>query len=174
MLRVAGADGLDLARVFAGFGKQRHAAGDENTWQRPGGGQRHHHRGEALVAGRDAEDAGARGKRTHQSAKDDGGVVAVGQRVEHAGGALGAAVARVGAGSGEGDGVERFEFARGFGYQSAHLPVAGVEAESDRSAVWRPEAAVRAEDEDLRAEDARGVPTHADVLAQAEGDYREG
>ena len=165
MLRVACADGLDLAGVFSVFWQQRHAPGDENAWQRAGGGQRHHHRGEALVAGRDAEDAGARGKRTHQSAKDDGGVVAVGQRVEHAGGALGAAVARVGAGAGEGDGVERFEFARGFGYQSADLPMAGVKAESDRSAVFGPQAAVGAEDEDFGAEDMGRVPAHADILA---------
>ena len=168
MLREACADGLDLAGVFSVFRQQCDAPGDENAWQRAGGGQRHHHRGEAFVAGGDAEDAGARGKRAHQSAQDDGGVVAVGQRVEHAGGALGAAVARVGAGSGEGDGVERFQFARGFGYQSADLPVAGVKAESDGSAVWSAEAAVGAEDEDFGAEDARGVPAHADVLAEPE------
>ncbi len=168
MLGVACADGLDLAGVFAVFGKQCDAAGDEDAGQRAGGGQRHHHGGEALVAGGDAEDAGAGGERAHEAAKDDGGVVAVGEGVEHAGGALGAAVAGVGAGSGEGDGVHGFEFAGGFGYEGADLPVTGVEAEGDGRAVCGAKAAVGAEDEDFGAEDAGGIPAHADVLAEAE------
>ena len=49
----------------------------------------------------------ARGQRADQAAEDRGGVVAVGQGIEHAGGALGAAVAGVGAIGGEGHGAER-------------------------------------------------------------------
>ncbi len=105
MLGEAGTDGLDLACVLAVFGKQSDSAGDENAGKGAGGGQGHHHRGKALVAGGNAEHAGARGEGAHETAKHDGGVVAVGQRVEHAGCALGAAVAGVGAGSGEGNGA---------------------------------------------------------------------
>ena len=56
------------------------------------------------------------------------------------------------------------QFAGGFGNESADLPVAGVEAERDGSAVGGAEAAVRAEDEELGVEDVGRVPTHADVL----------
>ena len=152
VLGEACADGLNLAGVFAVFGKQCDAAWDEDAGQRAGGGEGHHHCGEAFVAGGDADDAGAGGERAHETAKDDGCVVAVGQGVEHAGGALGATVAGVGAGSSERDGAESFEFAGGFGHECADLPVAGVEAESDGSAVFGAKAAVGAEDEDLGAE----------------------
>jgi hypothetical protein len=64
--------------------------------------------------------------------------------------------------------VERFEFACGFGYEGRDLPVAGGEAEGDGGAVFGAKAAVGAEDEDLGAEDAGRVPTHADVLAEPE------
>jgi hypothetical protein len=64
--------------------------------------------------------------------------------------------------------VHGFQLARGFGYECADLPVAGVEAECDRGAVFGAETAVGAEDKDLRAEDAGWIPTHADVLAEAE------
>ena len=59
-------------------------------------------------------------------AKDGGRIVAIRQAVEHAGGALGAAVAGVRAIGREGDGAQRLEFAcRGF-HQQADFPVAGV------------------------------------------------
>ena len=70
-------------------------------------GQRHHHRRQALVAGGDAEHARARRQRADQPAQHDGGVVAVGQAVHHAGRALRAAVAGVGAEAGERDAAER-------------------------------------------------------------------
>ena len=91
-----------------------------------------------------------------------------GQGVEHAGGALGASVAGIGAGSGEGDGVEGFQGDGGFGYQCADFPVAGVEAEGDGGSIGGAQAAVGAEDEDFRAEQFLRFPAHAGVLAQAE------
>ncbi len=91
-----------------------------------------------------------------------------GQGVEHAGGALGASVAGIGAGSGEGDGVEGLEGDGGFGYQCAQFPVAGMEAEGDGGSVGGTQASVGAEDEDFRADELLRFPPHACVLAQAE------
>jgi hypothetical protein len=95
-------------------------------------------------------------------------VVAKGERVEHAGGALGASVAGIGAGAGEGDGVEGFEGNGCFGYQCAQFPVTGVEAEGDGGAVCAAQASVGAEDEDFRAQQLLRLPPHACVLAEAE------
>jgi hypothetical protein len=58
-----------------------------------------------------------------------------------------------------------FEFACCFGYESADLPVTRVEAEGDGGAVFGSETAVSAQNEDFGAEDAGGIPTHANVLA---------
>ena len=66
-------------------------------------GERHHHRRQALVAGRDAEHAAARRQRADQPAEDHRRVVAVRQAVEHRRRALRAAVARIGARGGERD-----------------------------------------------------------------------
>ncbi len=74
-----------------------------------------------------------------------------GRRIEHAGGALGASVAGVGAGSGEGNGVERLQRDGGFGDERAEFPVAGMKAERDGGSVGSAQAAVGAEDEDFRA-----------------------
>ena len=133
-----------------------------------GGGQGHHHGGEAFVAGGDADHAHAGGEGAHEAAQHDGGVVAKGEGVEHAGGALGASVAGIGAGSGEGDGVEGFQGDGGFGYECAQFPVAGVEAEGDGGSVGGAQAAVGAEDEDFFADEFLRFPAHACVLAQAE------
>jgi hypothetical protein len=43
-----------------------------------------------------------------------------------------------------------------------------METECDGAAVFGTQAAVRAENEDFRAEDVSGVPAHADVHAEAE------
>ena len=81
---------------------QGDAAGDDQPGQVLFAGQRHHHRRQAFIAGGDADHALAGGQRADQPAHDDGRVVAVGQRVEHAGGALRAPVARVADVAGEG------------------------------------------------------------------------
>ena len=64
------------------------------SWLR---GQRHHHRRQPLVAGRDAEHAAPRRQRSDQPAEDRRRVVAVRQAVEHRRRALRPAVARIGA-----------------------------------------------------------------------------
>ena len=168
LLRVTGADGLDFAGVFSVFGEQGDSTGNEDGRERAGRGQGHHHGGKSFVAGGDADDTHAGGERAHEAAQDDGGIVAVGQGVEHAGGALGASIAGVGAGSGEGDGVEGFEGDGGFRDQGAEFPVAGVEAESDGSAVGGAKSSMGAEDEDFLAQQLLWFPTHSGVLAETE------
>jgi hypothetical protein len=64
--------------------------------------------------------------------------------------------------------VEGFEFASGFGYECADLPMTCVEAKGDGCAVFGTEAAVSAEDEDFGAEDMGGIPSHPNVLAEPE------
>ena len=66
-------------------------------------GQGHHHRRQPFVAGGHAQHALGPGDGAGQAAEHGSGVVAVGQRVEHARRALRAPVARVGAMAGVGD-----------------------------------------------------------------------
>ena len=82
-------------------GGQRHAAGHDDHREVALRGQRQHHRGQALVAGRHAHHAAPRGQRADQAAEHDGRVVAVGEAVHHAERALRAAVARVAHEAGE-------------------------------------------------------------------------
>ena len=46
--------------------------------------------------------------------------------------------------------------------------MAGVETESDGLAIFRAQAAMRAQDQKLRIEESIRLPTHAGVLTQAE------
>ena len=99
----AGADGLDLTGVLAVLWREGDAAGDEDRGEVVHSGEGQHHRREALVAGGHAHDSAAARQGANKAAEDDGGVVAEGEGVHHAGGALGAAIAGVGAEAGEGD-----------------------------------------------------------------------
>ena len=77
--------------------RQRDAAGHEDAGQIAQPGQRHHHRRQSLVAGRDADARRARcGSERISRRKTIARVVAIGQAVHHAGRALRAAVAGVG------------------------------------------------------------------------------
>ena len=96
-------------------------------------GQGHHHRRQSLVAGGDADDALPRRQRADQPAQHDGGVVAIGQAVHHAGRALRAAVAGIGAEAGERDAAAAPQFLRGGLHQQADFPVAGVIARGRRA-----------------------------------------
>ena len=144
------------------------AAGHQDARQRARGGERHHHRREALVAGGHADYAAARGQGADEAAEDGGGVVAVGQRIEHPGGALRTAVAGVGAVGRKGDGAERLQLLGGGIHQQADFPVTGVVAERDRGAIGRADAAVGAQDENFLPAQRRGIPAHARVLRPAE------
>ena len=109
-----------------------------------------------------------RGQRAHQAAQHDRRIVAIGQRIHHARSALRAAVAGIGARSRKRSGAQRFQLARRLGHQQADFPVAGVKAERDGLAVLRAQAAVRAQDQELRIEESIRLPAHAGVLRQAE------
>ena len=159
---------LHLGRVLGLLGEQRDATRHEHRGQVRHARQRHEHRRQALVAGGDAQHPAARGQRTDEAAQHDGGVVAVGEAVQHAGRAVGAAVARVADIPGERNGAGRGEFPRGLLHQQADLPVAGMVAEGDGRAVGCADAALGAEDEELPAEHRRGRPAHAGVLGPAE------
>jgi hypothetical protein len=147
---------LHFAGVLSVGGLQGDAAGNQDARQIARGGERHHHRGETFVASGHADHAAPRGQGTDEAAKNAGRVVAVSQRVEHAGGALRAAVAGVGAIGSEGDGAERFELLGGGVHQEADFPVAGVVPERDGRAVGRADAAVGAENEEFLAAESRG------------------
>ncbi len=140
-VREAGADGLDLARVFAVRRWQGDAAGDEHARQIVHRRQRHHHRRQALVAGGDADNAFARRQRANQSAEYHRGIVAIGQAVHHAGRALSSAVARIGAEAGEGHAAERPQLLGRRLHEQADFPVSGVIAQRDRAS--RPDCGCR-------------------------------
>ncbi len=164
----ARAYGLHLAGVLAFFGEERHAAGNQHARQIARAGEGHHHGGQPFVARGDAEHAAARGEGADEAPEDAGGVVTVGQGIEHAGGALRAAVARVGAIGREGHGAEALELFRGGVHEQGDFPVAGVIAEGDGRAIGGANAAVGAEDEKFLAAEEGGVPAHAGVLGPAE------
>ncbi len=168
ILSEARADGLDFSGILSRLRQKRHASGNKNGWLLSSRRQSHHHGGQTLVAGGDADDSFAGGQRSHQAAQDNRGVVAKGERVHHAGCALGAAVAGVGAGAGEGDSMQGFQFASCFRHQETDFPVAGVETEGDGLSAVGAQAAVGAEDQKLRIEQAIRVPAHTGILTQAE------
>ncbi len=167
-MREACPDRLDLARVFGAQGGQRHPAGHQHAGQMAHRSQGHHHRREPLVAGRHADHAGTRGQRADQPPQHLGSVVPVRQRVHHARRALGAAVARVAAESGEGYGAAGAELQRCLAHEEADFEVARVVPEGDRRTVLVADAALRAENEVLVASQVLRVPTHSGVLRPAE------
>ena len=146
ILRKARADGLHLARIFTVLRQQRDTAGNQNARQRSRGSERHHHRRQAFVAGRHAHHALASGKRSHQPSKNNGGIVAIGQRVQHSGRTLRASIARVGAGARKWDCTQVAQFPRGLGHQQTNLPVAGMKSQRDWRSIGRAQTTVRAQD----------------------------
>ena len=112
-------------------------------------GQRQHRRRQPLVAGGDADHAGAAGQRSDQPPHGDGRVVAIGQAVEHARRALRAAVARIADVGGKRHDARVAQRLGRRSHQETDLPVAGVEAERDRTSVGLAQPALGADDEDL-------------------------
>ena len=165
---IARADGLHGARILALFGQQCDAAGQQDAGQVAGSGQRHHHGRKPLIAGGHADYAAARGQGADEAPENRGGVVAEWQGIEHAGGSLRAAVAGIGAVSGEGDGAQRLEFLGRGVHEQADFPVTGVITQRDGRAVGRADAAVGAEDQELLAAERSRIPPHAGILGQAE------
>ena len=165
---VAGADGLHGSRIFTDPRRQRHTAWHDYAREVGEPRDRHQHRRQALVAGGDPEHTHAAVQRSGEAAKHDGRIVAVGQAVEHARCALGAAVARIGAEAGKGDRAECSQPLGGRLHQQADLPVAGVVAEGQRRAIRQPHASLRREDQHLAIGGAGRRPAHACVLREPE------
>ena len=134
-VREARANRLDLAGVLAVDRRQRDAAGDDDAGQMAAAGQRQHRGGQPLVAGRDADHAGAPRQRSNQTPHRDRRVVAIRQAVEHPGGALRPAVARIAAVRGERHDARLAQRLGRRPDQQADLPVPGVESQRDRPSV---------------------------------------
>jgi hypothetical protein len=167
-VRETGSEGLHLAGVFAVRRRQRDAARHDHARQSVRPGDRHHHGRQALVAGRDADDADARRERPDQTAQHHRGVVAIRQRVHHAGRALRPPVTWIGHVTGERHAQRAAQLLRRGAHQQADLPVAGVITEGERAAVVLADAALRAEDQDLGPPHRVGLPAHARVQRPAE------
>ena len=159
---------LDPPRILPLLGRQGHPAGYDRHRQPASPGEGDHHRRHPLVTGGHADHAPPIRQRADEPAQNRGCVISVGQAVEHAGRALGAPIARVGAISGKGDGTQPLEFPRRRLHQQPHLPVTGVIAQSNGSAVGGADAAHGAEYEELLAAEFRRIPTHPRVLTVGE------
>lgn len=84
---------LDFSEVFAFFGEEGDASGDENSGQVMRSRECHHHGGESFVARGESENAFGDGEGTNDAAKNHCGIVAVWRGAEHSGGAIGATIA---------------------------------------------------------------------------------
>lgn len=131
-------------------------------------GKRHHHRGKPLVARRHSYHPAPRRQRPDQAAENDARVVAVRQAVKHRRRALAPPVARVRAIAGKRNSPAGLQLPRRRLHQQSHLPVPRVIAERDRRTVLRPNAPVRAQQQDLLAPELRWLPSHPGVLRPAE------
>ncbi len=167
-VREARADRLDARGVLAVGGRQRDAARHEDRGQIARPGQRHHHRRQPLVAGRDAEHAAPGRQGSDQPSENHRGVVPERQAVEHCRRSLRPPVARVGARGRERRRANCLQRLCCFLDEESHFPVPGVIAEGDRRAVGGAHAAVRRQDQKLGRAERRWVPAHAGVLAPAE------
>ena len=167
-MHVAHANRLDARGVLSFYRQKRDAAWHEHARQVVHAGQRHHHRRQAFIAGRDAEHTASGRQRSDQPAEHRRRIIAIGQAVEHRRRALRPSVARIGAGAGERDRASCLELTRRCFHQKADFPVPGVITEGNRRAVWRANPAVRRENQELAAGHGRRFPAHARVLAPAE------
>src|SRR5690606_18428484 len=126
------------------------------------------HGRQALVASGHADDALARGQRADQPPENCCRVVAVGQRIHHAGGALGASVAGVADETGEGDASALLDLLRGGLHEQPNFKMSGLKAESEGPAVLAADAALRRADEAFPASQLKRIPAHAGVLGPTE------
>jgi len=101
ILSKACADSLYFSRIFSRLRQQRNTSGNKNGRRGSRRCQRHHHGGQPLVAGGDADYAFLSGQRAHETAENNRCIISKGERIQHACGALRTAVAGVGASSGE-------------------------------------------------------------------------
>ena len=168
VVRIPRAHRLHASRVFALFGQQRGAARNQDARELRRARQRHHHRGQTLIAGGHADHAVARRQRADLPPEHRRRIVPVRQTVEHPGRSLRASVARVGAVGRERHGAVRRKLLRRGLHQQPHFPVPRVIAERHRRAVFAPDTAVRGENQNLFAAQQLRVPAHPRVLRPPE------
>ncbi len=132
-VRESRAERLDGAGILADARRQRHPSGDDGAGELAERRDRHQHRGQALVAGADADDAPPPRQAAHEPPEDERGVVAVREGVEHPRRSLCPPVARIGHVSGERQPAEAVELLGGLAHEEADLPVSRVVPESDGS-----------------------------------------
>ena len=160
--------GLDLTCVLAILRQQCDPTRDQHARQIVRARERHHHGGQALVAGGDTQHSAACRQRPDQPAEHGSCVISVRQGIVHAGSALRAAVAGVGAVGREWNGALRRQLLRRGFHEQPNFPVSGVVTESDRRSIRRADATVRAQNQKFLAPQLRRVPTHSGILAPAE------
>ena len=163
----SGPDRLSFARILPVGRRQGDAARDQDARQVVKTGQGHHNGRQALVAGGHAQDAFGRGDRASLAAENGGGVVPIGQAVEHAGRTLGASVAGIGTVGRVGHGAGHFELIGGRFQGQSQLEAAGVMPHGDGPTVLPPDSAHRAEHYELRAGQGGGIPAHASVFGHS-------
>src|SRR5437867_597090 len=142
-------DTLNGASILPVFRRKRDPARNEHGGQIFQSGERHHHGGQTLVARGNPNNARTRRKRTREPTKDNRGIVAIRQAIEHPSGALGAAIAWIGAIGGEGDRTEATQF-DGCGFNKrANLPMARMVSERNGPAIRAAQTALRAKNKKL-------------------------
>ena len=130
-------------------------------------GQRQHHRRKALVTSRHTEHSAPCRQRTDQAAKDNCGIVAIRQTVEHAGRPLRATVARIAAKRRERHAAGLLDLAGRCLNEQSNFPMSRVITQRDRLAIGRSDASLCAEQQILRPEQIFRLPTHSRTLRQA-------
>ena len=163
-----GADGLHRSRIFPVGGRQRDAAGDDDSRQPGTARQRHEHGRQSLVASSDPQDALSSREGPHQPLQDRSSVVTVGEAVHHPLRSLAPAVAGVAAIGRIGAGSLVPEDAGRRRRQQADLPVSRVVTQGQWSPIRVPQAALGAQDQIGLPVDLPGTPTHPHVLGPAE------
>ena len=103
-------------------------------------------------------------QRPGETPEKDGGVIAIRQAVEHAGGSLRPAIAGIGTKPGKGNDLQPAKFLRRGLNEQSDFPMTGMITEGNRFAVWGAQSALRAENQELFPPRLGRVPAHAGVL----------
>jgi len=117
------AERLQRAGVLTTARGKGDSAGHDHARQIPQAGDRHQHRGQTLVARRDASTPARNGSERASRRKITAASFRYGQTVEHPGRPLRAAIAGIGTKTGEGNGLQPAKFLRRGLDQQADLPM---------------------------------------------------
>ena len=160
-------DGLDEAGILTALRGKRNPARDDCRRSVVEPGERHHHRGETFIAGRNAHHGLTGRQRTGEASKDNCGIVAIGKRVKHPRRALRTAITGVADKARKWRRALLAEAYRSGSYLEADFPVTGVVAEGDRLAIVVAEPAESGEDKVFILRDRARLPAHPDILREA-------